>query len=775
MINKTILLIVFLVTFFGISFCQEKKVELKEVVSEFQKNNFERVIELADRAIKEGSQQPELYFYLGFSYMKISKNSEAINFLKLFLKNAEYTQKNIWMLKQGLQNLVTLHKNNKDFKSVLNDVNDSLGKIRSGNLSDQLEGFCKNIIVEAFREIGNKKAEAGDYAGAIEVYKKLLEYRPDDSSVFSRIAVYYKNLAQNEMAAEYYLKSAMNWSAWSSKLSPLVSAVELLWETDKFGEFSKKIETDSISHNFMLAAKEMKEKMYSEAFSRLRKLDDNIGSKGDFSERLLRVVHAKRPDDPWMFYFFIINFPEHAGSRWAADMLINLGRNNYEIEKTIKEKMLSALRKLVDESASTEVRKLFPKVNDMQFLGTSESREVAVEKIKILEQFAAKYPEDPIIPDILKHQASLYVDNLFDYKKGKEIYGVLVKKYSQKNLSVQLAKCFINLGEMDEAINIIRQFVADKEIGENLKFQAGQLLLQSNYFDEGMKILKEIDDTTKNRWLKQQIADTIKDFRQYLEEDIAIETMGKFLILNTNHKEYYFTNFTSIDENSPLLFQVSENIEIVPFSNKKENISCFIECNSRDEISFTQPHFMVFKKGNFYTSSFKKIVSFSSDKWRRIEGISVIFPWQDIKTDKIRITRDYKVQEDTAISTISFIKLKPGAKIELTFSPRVGKFESVSPESTGPGFAGSMIFNPSDENFEIKVKFKPVPELLAYYPKVRVIYEEKEKILQNSNMSKFVVNPGKSYFNITFDSEINVHSIMKARETIYEVEEKIDI
>ncbi|MCX7706270.1 MAG: hypothetical protein N2115_08475, partial [bacterium] len=374
----------------------------------------------------------------------------------------------------------------------------------------------------------------------------------------------------------------------------------------------------------------------------------------------------------------------------------------------------------------------------------------------------------------LKSQAILYTDNLLDYQKGKELFGLLIKKYNQKAMTVHLARCLINLGEIDEAINIIREFVTDKDAGENAKFQSAQLLLQANFFDEGIKILKDINETTKNRWLQQQISDTLKEFRQYLEEDISIDTMGRFVIFNSARREYYFTNFVSVDENSPLLFQITESIEIVPFSKKKEKISCVIECNSPEEISFTEPYTMIFKKKGFYTSLLKRTISFSSDRWRRIEKISVFSPWQDIKTDQIKVIRDYKVQEDTAISTISFNKLKPGVKIEVIFSPRAGRFESVLPESTGPGPAGAMVFIPSDEKFEIKIKFKPIADLLAYYPKVKIIYEEKEKEIQNLNVSRIVLNSGRFDFNISFDSDITAHSIVKTRETIYEIDEKID-
>ncbi|MCM8817026.1 MAG: hypothetical protein NC913_05900 [Candidatus Omnitrophica bacterium] len=774
MIKKFFLFLILSVSS-GIVFCQEKKIELKDVIGEFQKNNFERVIELAERAIKEGAQQPEFYYYLAFSNMKLSKNPEAINYFRFFLKNAEYTQKNVWMLRQGLQNLASIHRNNKDFKSIVDDASVFLEKTRSANLGEQLETFCKNILVEALREIANMKAQEKDYTGAIEAYKKLLEYRPDESHVLARIAVYYKNLGQNEISAQYYLKSAMALSAWSSKLPSLVSIVELLWDTDRLNEFSKKAEADFVSYNFLLAAQEIRKKMYSEAFSRLRKLEDSIVSKGDVSERLTKMVYSKQSDDPWLLYYFIIIFPETTGSRWAADMLLNLGRNNSEIEKIIKEKMLSSLKKLVYESESTEVRRLFLKIYDMQFLGETGSREAVVERLKVLEDFTTKYPDDPIIPDVLKMQATLYVDNLSDYQKGKEIYGMLVKKYNQKSFTVQLARCLINLSEIDEAVSLIREFIADKETGENLRFQAALLLLQANFFDEGIKILKEIDEASKNRWLKQQISETMKDFRQYIKEDIAVDTTHKLIVLNLSHREYYFTNFVSIDENSPVLFQISDYLEIIPFSKKKGNISCLIECSSREEISFTQPYSMIFKKEGMYTSTMKKVISFSSDKWRRVEGILVSFPWQDVKTDKIRVIRSYKVEQDSAISTIFFEKLKPGTKIEVTFSPRAGKFESVLPESTSPGSAGAMIFNPESENFEIKVKFKAAPDLLAYYPKIRIIYEEKERSLHNSNVSSYVVSSGNVQFNVIFECDVMVHSIMKTKETIYEIDEKIDI
>jgi len=775
MMNRKALVFFLTICLLSVScLCQEKIIELKDVVQEFQKNNFERVIELADKAIKQGAQQPEFYFYLGSSYARLSKNSDAISSLRIFLSRADYS-KSVWLLRQAFQSLISIHKNNKDIKSVMDDGNMFSEKSKESRQKEQLESFHKNVLVEALRKIGNQKASANDYAGAIEAYKKVLEYKPDDSSVINRMAVYYKNLGENDLAVEYYLKSAASWSAWSSKISPLISAVEILWETNRIEEFSKKVETDSISYNILIAAGEIKKGKYSEAFSRLKKIEDTVGSNGSISERLLRTFFTRKPGDPWFPYFFIINYPQNSASPWAIKMILNLARNNTEIEKLIKDKMLPVLEELVEKSTDPDIRRLFPRIVDMKFLGMVESREIYEEKIKLLEDFSAKYPDDPIIPEILRRQAAIYVVNLSDYRKGKEIYSLLVKKYNQKALTVQLGTCLINLEEFDEALNLLKQFIENKDTGEYAKFEAAKLLLQANFFDEGIRVLKEIDGTTKIRGLKQQISNILKDFQQYLKEDVSVDTMGRFVILNFSHKNYYFTNFVSIAENNPVLFQETESLEIVPFSNKRENITCLLQCTSRNEISLTKPYTMIFKRDGLYHASFKNRIPFSSDRWRKIEGISIIYPWQDVTTTRVKVVREYSVQDESGISKINFDGLSPDMKIEVTFSSRAGKFESVSPESTGPGPGGTMVFQPSGEKLEISIKFKPAPGLFAYYPRVRITHQTKTQSVLNTGLSEFSYEMEKIAINIIFDSQITICSILKTEETIYEIDEKIDI
>lgn len=161
--SKKILLFMLAFLLPGMMFCQEKKVELKDIIKAFQKNEFSLTVELANRAIKEGLEHPDLYFYLGMAYSKIGKNQEAIQIFRIFLNRADYS-KNPWMLRQAFQNLINIHKATKNFESIIEDGNFFLDKIRAVQNTEQLEVFCKNIIVEALKEIGNQKGNNNDFA-----------------------------------------------------------------------------------------------------------------------------------------------------------------------------------------------------------------------------------------------------------------------------------------------------------------------------------------------------------------------------------------------------------------------------------------------------------------------------------------------------------------------------------------------------------------------------------------------------------------------------------
>lgn len=292
--------------------------------------------------------------------------------------------------------------------------------------------------------------------------------------------------------------AAIAWKSWTSKVDNLLALVDLIWDEEKFEDYAKKSEQDSISYNFILAANDIKKHNYNNAFSRMKNIEDSVGSKGTISSRMVDKLSSKVNKDPLLFYSFIIAYPDHYSVVSMLDTLSNLGRNNPENAKLIRETFAPSLAKLIDENPElVSLRKLFGRIVDLKFLGIPENDKTATEKIGIFEEFRKKYPDDAAVADIIRREASLYVDVLRDYKNGKDLYEILVKKYNQKNFIPQLAKCLINLGENEQGFILLKDFLSGENIGEYAKFQAGQLLIQANYFDEGVRVLTGIISTTK--------------------------------------------------------------------------------------------------------------------------------------------------------------------------------------------------------------------------------------------------------------------------------------
>ncbi|MCM8805510.1 MAG: hypothetical protein NC825_02105 [Candidatus Omnitrophica bacterium] len=757
-----------------ISSSQEAKISLRDVIGAFGKNEFDRTIELCDKAIKQGATEPEFYYYLGSAYAKIQKNNEAIQSLRTFLSKADYT-KNAWLLRSSFQTIISIHRTNNDYPAVIEDGNLFLRNLKEGKDTGQLETFAKNLMFETLRDLGNQKYNEKDYKQASNIYKMAIQFRPDDLVLLEKIAICYKNLNEQETAAEYYLMAAMKWKAWSSKMVSLLSMLELIWEKDKFDEFAKKAEADEISKNVIIAAGMIKKKNYKDAFSILNNIEKNAGSNGSISYRIANALYSKMNSDPYLIYHFMAVFPEYNFSS-CIDMLMNSGRMDPEKARIIRDEIFPRLAQLIEEKKdSSSIRNIYIKIVDLKFIGIPENRETAEGKIKMLREFREKYPDDPSVPEIIRKEASLYVDILSDYQKGKELYGILVKKFDKKDAIPQLVKCLINLGEFDDVYGLIKDFLSEKNVSEHSKFQAGQFLVQANFFDEGIKVLKEIDAMTKNKWLKQQIKDILKDFRQYLKDDIPVDTESKFIVLNVKSEKYYFTNFVSITADSPVLFQERERLEIISFSQKRQYIFCNVTGKSSEEISLTEPYTMIFKCPDCYTVSLKSKIPFSPDRWRKSEGISLIYPWKDIRTESIKVIRSYNVEGNYGVSTIDFEKLEPGTKIEVVFSTRAGKFSGATPESSEAGPGGAMVFYPQNDKFQIIIKFEPVPELLAYYPKVRISKEVSSEKILNTTVDEFSLKGINAEFHIDFDSQLKIYSISTRQEILYEIDEKIDI
>ncbi len=773
--SKKILYVSFLVFLLVKTIHTQEKITVNDVSKLFNKGDFSAVVDLATKAIKEGADIPEFYYYLGMSYSKLTKNPEAIQFLKLYLNKADYS-KNVGLIRSGFQEIVSIYKAEKDYSSIMEFGDSFLEKLKTGKDTQQIESFCKSILANLYGEIGNQKMTDKDYAGAIQLYKKVLEYRPNDVIFMQRIASCYKSEGKKEEAAEYYLMAAIAWKSWTSKVDNLLALVDLIWDEEKFEDYAKKSEQDSISYNFILAANDIKKHNYNNAFSRMKNIEDSVGSKGTISSRMVDKLSSKVNKDPLLFYSFIIAYPDHYSVVSMLDTLSNLGRNNPENAKLIRETFAPSLAKLIDENPElVSLRKLFGRIVDLKFLGIPENDKTATEKIGIFEEFRKKYPDDAAVADIIRREASLYVDVLRDYKNGKDLYEILVKKYNQKNFIPQLAKCLINLGENEQGFILLKDFLSGENIGEYAKFQAGQLLIQANYFDEGVRVLTGIISTTKNSGLKRQAEDILKGFRQYLKEDITFETTVSFVVLDINQKQYYYTNFISITKDDPVLFQESETIDIVPFSKDRKTITCTINCLSNTEISFTEPHALIFKENGSYVFSLRKTVPFMPDCWRKPGGVSLIFPWQDLKTENIRVVRDCAIESETGISTTMFKGLKQGMKVEVYFSGRAGRFISVFPESSDSVPGGTMAFYPSTDTFEIKINFKPNSDVLAYYPKIKISEETVSESMVDSIVSEFSLDTQRTSFNILFNEEIKVRSVLRRSETIYEIDEKIDL
>ncbi|HOQ82332.1 MAG TPA: hypothetical protein PLL89_04640, partial [bacterium] len=185
--SKKILYVFLLVFLLSKTIHTQEKITVNDVSKLFNKGDFSAVVDLATKAIKEGADIPEFYYYLGMSYSKLTKNPEAIQFLKLYLNKADYS-KNVGLIRSGFQEIVSIYKAEKDYSSIMEFGDSFLEKLKTGKDTQQIESFCKSILANLYGEIGNQKMTDKDYAGAIQLYKKVLEYRPNDVIFMQRIA-----------------------------------------------------------------------------------------------------------------------------------------------------------------------------------------------------------------------------------------------------------------------------------------------------------------------------------------------------------------------------------------------------------------------------------------------------------------------------------------------------------------------------------------------------------------------------------------------------------
>ena len=187
--------------------CGENIVE--KVKEEFNKKNYENVINILEKEKNKYKQNPELYYFIGISYYNLKNTEKATSYLEDLIYKTDFEKPaNIY---DALRTLFEIYWRDKKIENVIKLGNHALKKFQDIiNKSPGALQFIKYNLSRAYNEIGNNFFWSKNYQKAIENYTLSLSYNPQDYQIRERLGEAYYNTGEYDKSKEQFIEVFKN-------------------------------------------------------------------------------------------------------------------------------------------------------------------------------------------------------------------------------------------------------------------------------------------------------------------------------------------------------------------------------------------------------------------------------------------------------------------------------------------------------------------------------------------------------------------------------------
>jgi len=737
--------------------CGENIVE--KVKEEFNKKNYENVINILEKEKNKYKQNPELYYFIGISYYNLKNTEKATSYLEDLIYKTDFEKPaNIY---DALRTLFEIYWRDKKIENVIKLGNHALKKFQDIiNKSPGALQFIKYNLSRAYNEIGNNFFWSKNYQKAIENYTLSLSYNPQDYQIRERLGEAYYNTGEYDKSKEQFIEVFKNEKNNWYTIFLSISFYREISNKEERSLTLKSSPDDSLSFKIFKAFENFDSGMIEEGFEILKDEEEKRKTNGDITYNIINKIFPYDLKSSKIYLNFIKFYPTSSRNQWIISNLFNTITDENE-RKIFEENLWNFLDGLLKSGKNKNtIVDLFLNAIERKFDRQLTTIDDYLEKINIYEKFFEKIDEDRYKEEIIRRIADNYM-RIDEYEKARENYKKIIELFGKENYYLQIAESYFKEGNIDEAEKVVENYLKKNSDNENAK-----ILLAKIYFEKGetkrfFEILKDIE-TTKNRSIQREIENLKSNFFEIKDKS---ENLLYIFFRKTD------LNSTRLIPEDKIVFlnQLTKEIEFYPYSENERKTNFHLICKI-DGIDFSsEPYVMIDKDKDGFCLKWEGEIFIDKSDWKKKNIYKLIYPVKEIFSNDFDLKYKNETIENKFILSFEFNFKEENWEISLKNLKNYEKPLKIDPVPSRE--EGNLLFwEVKDKNFKIKIEYPENKNIIFYFPEIEIRKKEREEILLKGEKNTFDIENFKLVIDNFIPEDVK---IIQENIKIYNFKERI--
>lgn len=679
----------------------------------FKARDYRSAAENLEKALGEETGKGVIHYYLGASLYNLKIFSGAIPHLERYLLEEELA--NPGMYRESVNFLLAAYRSEKRWDDTMEKGSRILDRIKESKQFSRISPAVSNAVSAARSARASELFRNKDYAKAAGLFRKALEENPSNNSLLERIGMSEYESGSYKAAEEYFLRflesPANNWRTISMSAYCLTRITP-----DRLKAAESLRQKNRLSADILAVYSLLVQNRYSEGFSSALLLEEENKTGGSITMDIINRINRDIPDRHRLYMGYIQNHPLSPQAIPMARRILQENRNRddrQEIFSSLQKILQDIIDKSIPEEKKPEYEKLL--LDTMFNSAGEETDEFLKEKIEKYTAFAAKYPGSVISKSVMFDVAMTYANNLGQDDMAEKILEEM-KESRDINASMELARIYGRQGKHAEA-NLLLRKLAEKSPGnENLQMMLGESLLNSGTYDEGITMLREIQEKTKNQRTRDRLSEMIGGYTEIPLQSGSPECV----MISLTESEEFFSTMPGIGAGSEGLSRQVIRAGVYPVSAERSLFPFELDMKVPGTPSLAEPYTIFQPDGKGFLARWKSETFSVPDRWRPVSLFSVIYPWKEGFPEGMKIDRKSFFEGGELVSEIEIRLPDEGWQISVLNPSLSMRKDGITPK---PDYSGNSrwVFENRSGILNIRMVYPARADIMGYYPEVKAV------------------------------------------------------
>jgi len=709
---------------------------IEKVKNEFNRKNYENVINILEKEKDRFEENPELNYYIGASYYNLKNNEKAKTCLENLIYKTSFENPNI--IHESLRILFEIYWKDKKIEDVIKLGNYSFNKFQNKPQFSYVLQSIKYNLTRAYNETGNDFFWRKNYQKAIENYIQSLNYNPQDYYIRERLGEAYYNIGEYEKSKEQFLEVIKNEKNNWYILFLSVSFYSEISSKEERLLILKSIPEDSLSYKIFKSFLDFEAEKIKDGFEILKDEEEKRKTNGDITLNIINKIFPYDLKSSRVYMEFIKLYPNSSRNQGIINSLFNtiIEENDRKILEGYLWDLFEGLLK--DEKNKKTVVDLVMNTIERRFDRRLSTYDDYLEKINMYEKFLERIDEDRYREEIMRRIADQYM-RIEEYEKARENYRKIIELFGKENYYFQIAESYFKEGNLDEAEKTVENFLNKNRDNENAKLLLVKIYIEKGEIKKGFEVLKDIETSTKNRSIQREIENLKNNFFEMKEKS------DNYLYIILRKTDSNSTRLIP-EERTVFLNQITKEIEFYPYSSNERKTNFYLKCKIDGTEFSSEPYVLIDKDENGFFLKWEGEISIDKNDWKKKNLYKIIYPVKEIIPKDFDLKYKNESVENKFVLNFDFTFSDLNWEISMRNIRSYEKPLKIEPQPVRE--EGNILFwNVDNKNFKIRIEYPENKNIVFYFPEIEI----KKKNVQE----RVIVGKRKGFDIENFEIEID--------------------